>query len=133
MALKLLRWFTVDGATLPWPKLADDSGHFPESVVQQVRDWLASMHYEMKNAKPTDQVVELNRAGSRVFYIGSANTPIQGQSFQRGTAEILLPLKPGERVGTGGIAAHFHFLVARTTDGKVILGPRLRYEQVAQV
>jgi hypothetical protein len=114
------------------PIIADDSASFPEEVVRQAREWLASTVDSFRDKPPTPQLISLHRPivtlpdgrpgpiNGNVRFDHVAETGLHGFVFQHGTAQVLLRQR-------GLIVAKFDFVVARhLPDGRMICGPRLR-------
>ena len=134
MPLVVLDWTIVPGQTLPEPRIMDDAVCFKATLVKEVRDWLnRELEKFLAIRKPTDQRIGLLSHQSPDFsrlppaefmYVkGYGPEGPLTQTFQMGTAEIILRKKGGPPV------ASFHYLSARTVNNLTIVGPRLWTDQ----
>lgn len=135
MSLRVLSWHRNNTTGDVFPKFQDDRAFIDPLIVKEVLDWLQSRFAEFKQqAAPTNQLLNGDGGATR-FIVGNDTKKLQPTiapnglyEWEMGTVEIHMP-------GPNGmILASTEWLHARCIrTGSVIIGPRLRYQQLAPI
>lgn len=141
--IRVLKWEMIPGSNRPLPIIQDNSDDFHPSFVGNVRQWLLSKQDEFEKQGPTPQLVRARKGKAR--FLDSRN-PRGGNRYKLQPTETL---QKHERrvefeVGTyrvtlkdrrNGLALlYYDYLVAReVSTGQHIVGPQLRYSQLAHL
>lgn len=137
MALKVKEWKPVPGRPLPDPVIEDDRAFFPETIVRNILDWLEATKLTFRTEKPRGQTLVLANAGEepKIRFGEGADRPpdevIRGYGsfeFDHGSIELVLREK-----ANGLVIAKYYYVVARTPDGKMIVGPQVNIVQTERV
>lgn len=122
----VLNWEPRPPDHIPDPILEDDSAHFSEEIVKDVRHWLASTIDEYQSKPPTP--VTICKKG---VVVGGKDNPVlqlMSKTFDHYSIEILL------RARDNAIAMRYRYLGARDREsGRVIIGPKLRELQSERI
>ena len=128
----VLEWKQIPGATYPSPLIQDDRDSYPPAVVRSITEWLDAERGKHETAPPTAQLIQPYRPARYMISPGvlAPTTTLSGfqeHSFESGTIEISLRKE-------GVTLARYHYLVARDVlNGKHILGPFLRLEEIGRI